>query len=326
MRKYNNPSPTVSIFTLTFNQEKYIGQCIESVIAQDYSDWEMIIIDDGSTDNTWTVVQNYASSDNRIKAFRRDNKGIFAMAEAYNWMLDESTGSLIAILDGDDMWPPNKLSLQTPYHLEHGFEFTFGVCVTIEALTKHPTGVVPAESDRNRISSIEKTGNLFQEYLRGSFPISAVTCMINRKCLVKTNGFIQPDYLPTTDYPTWVSIFATGCKAHFIKHELGLWRVQAGQTTWKRAREMALNMLRFSQEFSNSTGSILVMSAGRKNFISDSLYRHAIYNLNQGKKQEVQIALRELVKFKGYRYLIKFTAALSLRFARQVISTILSRR
>lgn len=309
-------NPVVSIFTLTFNQEAYVGQCIESVLAQEYTNWEMIILDDGSTDNTWGIIQGYTIRDGRIKSQRRDNKGIFAMAEAYNLMLSQSSGELIAILDGDDLWPSNKLSTQTVFHFNQGFDFTFGVCVTIEANTLKLSGIIPSKGDRSRIGLIEAKGGLSNEYLRGSFPISAVTCMIHRSYLIKINGFTQPIYLPTTDYPTWVNVLATDCKAHFIDLELGFWRIQAGQTTWKRAREMALGMLRYSQEFAGETNETAVMSTGRQNFISDSLYRHALYNLNQRNFNEVRIALSGLVKFKGYRYIFKFVAALCIRIAR----------
>lgn len=308
-------APLVSVFTLTFNQELYIGECIESVQAQDYGHWEMMIVDDGSTDDTWNIVQGYASRDGRIRAYRRDNKGLLAMAEAYNLMLRESSGALVAILDGDDLWPPYKLSTQTVYHYNQGFDFTFGICGSVQA-GERTSDVFPSVNDRDRIVLIENMGIFAEEYLRGSFPISAVTCMINRSCLLKIGGFIQPDYLLTTDYPTWVTAFSRGCKPHFVDAELGFWRIQVGQTTWKRAREMALGTLRYSQEFAGNVNEQTVMSAGRRNFISDSLYRHAIYSLNQKDYAGVKTALSELIKYKGYRSIARFAAALGVRLLR----------
>lgn len=316
----------VSIFTLTYNQEAYISQCIDSVLAQKFTDWEMIILDDGSTDATWTLIQRYMARDERIKGHRRTNKGIFGLAEAYNWMLEQSSGTFIAILDGDDFWSSNKLSSQVVYHLRHGFNFTFGRCITVSADTNEPLGAIPNKADGARITIIENKGDLSSEYLHGSFPISAVTCMIDRSYLVKIKGFTQPHYLPTTDYPTWVNILKTDCKTHFIDAELGFWRIQAGQTTWKRAREMAIGMLQYAKETANGLNDEAVMSAGRRNFISDSLYRHAIYNLNQKNIAEVKVALNDLIKFKGYRHIFKFIATVSVRTTRTSWLKIIKRK
>lgn len=317
MPELNQNAHLVSIFTLTFNQESYIGPCIESVLAQAYKNWEMVIVDDGSTDDTWSIIQKYALRDGRIKPYRRDNKGIFAMAEAYNWMLDQSSGGTIAILDGDDLWAPDKLARQTAYHFYQGFEFTFGLCVLFEVASQKRIGVVPSKNDSDRIVAIEDRESFGKEYLRGSFPIFAVTCMINRSCLIKAGGFIQPPYLPTTDYPTWTRVLTSSCRAHFINAELGFWRIQVGQTTWKRAREMALGTLRYALEFSGETDETALISPERKRFISDSLYRYAICSLNERNASGVRIALVELIKFKGYHHIFRFIAVLCVRFLRK---------
>ena len=104
--------PLVSIITPTYNHEKYIAECIISVQNQIYSNWEMIIVDDGSTDRTYEIAKELASNDSRIKVFTQENKGIFKLAETYNLALQKSVGSLIAVLEGDDVWLPKKLVLQ----------------------------------------------------------------------------------------------------------------------------------------------------------------------------------------------------------------------
>ncbi|PYE55642.1 glycosyltransferase family 2 protein [Deinococcus yavapaiensis] len=309
----------VSIFTVTYNQEAYIGPCIESVLRQTYSNWEMIIVDDGSTDRTWDVVQQYARADTRIKPHRRENKGIFALADAYNWMMDHSDGAIIAILDGDDLWREDKLAVQTRYHLEEKYEFTFGVCKTVSGNGESDLGMIPNASDRKAIAEFERSNRLGQEYLRGSFPISAVTCMVTRSSLENVQGFKQPSYLPTTDYPTWVYVLAHQPKAHFIEQELGTWRLQAGQTTWKRAKEMALGALRFSKEFVGTENDAMVMSANRRNFISDSLYRHAIYNLSQREYGEVWATFLDLARMQAGRQLFRLTSVALVRALRRVL-------
>src|SRR5215472_14297167 len=116
--------PLVSIITPAFNHERFIGPCIESVLGQTYQSWEQIIIDDGSTDRTAEIVRSY--SDRRIKYFHQDNKGIGALAETYNCALQLSKGALIAILEGDDLWPTEKLSELVPSFRDSSIILAFG--------------------------------------------------------------------------------------------------------------------------------------------------------------------------------------------------------
>src|SRR5947207_2132870 len=88
------PSFASSIVTPTYNHERFIGACIESVLAQSYTNWEMIIVDDGSTDNTWNILQYYTKIDARIRPFHQENKGIWCLAETYNFALQHSRGEM----------------------------------------------------------------------------------------------------------------------------------------------------------------------------------------------------------------------------------------
>lgn len=100
--------PKVSVIIPAFNCEKYIGQTIESVLSQTYRDFELIVVDDGSTDNTKEVVKDYLR-DKRIKYIYQNNSGISA---ARNNGFAKSYGEYIAFLDSDDLWYPNKLEEQ----------------------------------------------------------------------------------------------------------------------------------------------------------------------------------------------------------------------
>ena len=98
--------PTVSVITVTYNQSSFIGKCIESVLAQTSPDWEQIILDDGSTDATAETVEQYCLKDARITFVQHEHVGIYRMSELYNMGLAASEGKLIAVLEGDDYWPP----------------------------------------------------------------------------------------------------------------------------------------------------------------------------------------------------------------------------
>jgi glycosyltransferase involved in cell wall biosynthesis len=99
----------VSVIMPAYNVAGYIGAAIGSVQAQTVADWELLVVDDGSTDSTPDVVQESASRDPRIRLLRRSNGGI---AAARNTALRVSTGEFLAILDGDDLWAPRYLAAQ----------------------------------------------------------------------------------------------------------------------------------------------------------------------------------------------------------------------
>src|SRR5207245_2442552 len=102
--------PLVSVITPTYNHSRFISRCAASVLEQSYPRWEQFIVDDGSTDSTPDIVA--AFSDERVHYIRREHKGLAGLAEAYNTALKASNGEIVAILEGDDSWPRQKLETQ----------------------------------------------------------------------------------------------------------------------------------------------------------------------------------------------------------------------
>ena len=103
----------VSIITPSFNSSKFINETIESVQAQSFTDWEMIIIDDASTDESVKVIESYSISDSRIKLIKLFNN--VGAGEARNKGLEVAAGKYIAFLDSDDRWSFNKLEKQIEF-------------------------------------------------------------------------------------------------------------------------------------------------------------------------------------------------------------------
>ena len=103
--------PLVSVITPCYNGEKYLHDCIQSVLSQSFIDWELIIIDDGSTDNSISVIQYYCNIDRRIKCFSmKEPSGSPSIPR--NIGIDQATGQYLAFLDCDDIWYPTKLEEQ----------------------------------------------------------------------------------------------------------------------------------------------------------------------------------------------------------------------
>ena len=113
----------VSIITPTFNAEKYIRETLHSVVNQSYQNWEMILIDDASTDQTVKVINDFAEKDVRFKLLKLSKN--CGNGFARNAALEKATGKYIAFLDADDLWFPLKLEKQIqflkqkiPLHIE----------------------------------------------------------------------------------------------------------------------------------------------------------------------------------------------------------------
>lgn len=103
----------VSIITPSWNSEKYIEKTIESVQKQTYMNWEMIVVDDCSTDRTVEIVEKISEEDPRVRIIRQEVNG--GAAKARNRSLCEATGRYIAYLDADDIWKPTKLEKQVEF-------------------------------------------------------------------------------------------------------------------------------------------------------------------------------------------------------------------
>ena len=113
--------PKVSVVIITYNRARFLPEAIESVIAQSFTDWELIVVDDASTDNTKGVVEKYSSVDSRIKYYR--NPENLNISKSRNRGIELSKGKYIAVLDSDDIWCDiEKLKLQYSFlesNLDH---------------------------------------------------------------------------------------------------------------------------------------------------------------------------------------------------------------
>ncbi|MCV2485648.1 glycosyltransferase [Flavobacterium sp. SH_e] len=120
----------VSILTPTFNTEKFIRLTIESAQNQTYTNWEMILVDDASTDNTVAIIEEFVKNDSRIKLFKLpENRG---NGFARNAALEKATGKYIAYLDADDLWFPEKLEKQIQFLKANNLHFTFSFYDSID--------------------------------------------------------------------------------------------------------------------------------------------------------------------------------------------------
>jgi glycosyltransferase involved in cell wall biosynthesis len=246
--------PLVSIITPTYNHQSYIGACIESVLGQTFSEWEQIIIDDGSTDATLKIVDTYR--DNRIRYFRQDNVGIGSLAVTYNRALSLSRGGLVAILEGDDIWNARKLELQVPVFRDEGVVLSYGRAGEVD---EHGRIVGELETmlatTGLRRPSLEVLNNSPPGAILGTLVISnfipSCTVMLRRRALVSIGGFRQQPYTPYVDYPTWLLMAFEG-KFSRVDAVMGYWRTHQSQYTSSRTVELAESASHLIRDFYES--------------------------------------------------------------------------
>lgn len=113
----------VSVITPSYNSAKYIASTIESVIFQSFQEWELLVIDDCSTDNSIDIINSYRQNDSRIKLIKLTENGGAAVAR--NKGIEAARGRYIAFLDSDDTWHPSKLEKQIDFMLVNNYSFTY---------------------------------------------------------------------------------------------------------------------------------------------------------------------------------------------------------
>ena len=124
----------ISIITPSYNSAKFISQTIDSILAQTYQNWEMLIVDDCSTDNSNDIINEYIEKDSRIKLIKLETNS--GPANARNAGIKEATGEYIAFLDSDDIWLPQKLEKQIKFMSKHKLDITYSSYETIDEQNK----------------------------------------------------------------------------------------------------------------------------------------------------------------------------------------------
>lgn len=214
----------VSIITPSYNSERYIAETIESVLAQTYTNWELLITDDCSKDDTIKIVRRYAGKDPRIKLFALE-KNVGA-ASARNVSLDNASGRYIAFLDSDDTWRPDKLRRQLEFMTENGYAFS---CSDYSTMNHDGT---PTGKTMKMPRSLS-----YRQYLRNT-AIGCLTVVIDRQ---KTGDFRMPVIKTSHDMALWLLIMRRGFKAYALNEDLASYRLLSTSNSakkWKAAKDV----------------------------------------------------------------------------------------
>ncbi|MEH7484641.1 glycosyltransferase family 2 protein [Neobacillus drentensis] len=222
----------VSIITPTYNAARFISETIHSVREQTFTNWEMIIVDDCSLDNTVDIVRKEMVLDSRIKLFElKENRG---PANARNIAITAAKGNYLAFLDSDDLWLPQKLERQLVFMEKNNLAFSY--------------------SDyRIMNENGEKTDIVFRvppklEYksLLKNTMIGTLTVLLDKRKIGVVQMPLQRDC--SEDFGLWLSILSTGVHAYGLNEELAIYRkcvdslssnkLKSAQKTWNTYRKV----------------------------------------------------------------------------------------
>jgi len=195
--------PLVSIVMPVYSRENLVPRAVESVLAQTYSNWEFLVVDDGSNDGTRRVLEGYGE---RLKITTQANAGAYA---ARNLALEQAQGELIAFIDSDDAWYPQRLECQIPLLEKPACGLVYGNA----ALVEYRSGTACALP--------QTFFDLFPPYrgrslktLRQANCIPQSSVLVRRECFEKLGGFSMTS--PTgADYAKWVQI-ARHCEVDYV--------------------------------------------------------------------------------------------------------------
>lgn len=234
----------VSIVTPLYNSVDFISDTIASVVSQTFNDWEMIIVDDCSTDNSVEVIHSFVELDSRIKLIQLSKNSGAAVAR--NKAIEIAQGLYIAFLDSDDLWLPDKLEKQLAFMQANNYPFTYAAYDKIDENGQ----VLGHVGVPNRVS--------YSDLLK-TCSIGCLTAMYDTQYFGKV---YMPNIRKRQDFGLWLELLKRTKYAYGLNETLAQYRVRsdsisanklsAAQYTWRLYRDVEkLNLLKSSYYFSH---------------------------------------------------------------------------
>jgi glycosyltransferase involved in cell wall biosynthesis len=247
--KTNNPdssAPKISIIMAAYNEALEIGGAIESILVQTFTDWELIVIDDGSTDTTVDVIRRYAEKDSRIRLFCNETN--LELSRSLNKGIGLARADMIARADADDINLPERLAKQYAYMQAH------------EDIDVLGTGVYLLDEAGDRVNSYSLPLTHAElkalPFLKIQFFHPSV--MIRRR-FFDTAGLYDPDYPNAEDKEIWLRGLSRGCYYANLPEPLVEYSTGGYVKSWRSILRHARSLLRISRELEIERGYILTL-------------------------------------------------------------------
>ena len=242
------------------NTEKYLPECIESIINQTEINWELIAVDDGSTDNSFEILYDYSSQDSRIKVFKNTGKGII---DALNLAYSKSAGEYITRMDSDDIMQPLKLELLLNKLNEKGRGYLATGCVKYFSENELGDGFLKYEKWLNQLT--KKDSNFTEIYKECVIP--SPCWMISRADFDACGAFNSVVY--PEDYELVFRFYEKSLKVIGVNKEIHFWRDYQTRTSrtddnYKDNRFIELKISKFVELDYDASKELIVWGAGKK--------------------------------------------------------------
>ena len=234
-------SDLVSVILPTYNHSHFLSKAIESVLSQTYTNWELIIIDNYSTDDTELIIKKF--EDSRISHIKVQNGGVIAFSR--NKGIEIAKGTWIAFLDSDDWWTADKLDVCLDY-LKDGFDLVF-----------HDLSIVGSKPPAFR-SKILKGRQLINPITNDLLVNGNIICnssTVLRRSVLQSVGMINEsvEMIASEDYNTWLKISTVTSKFYYIPKNMGFYMVHPGGISKK---DMSISMHFACRDFLHLLNSI----------------------------------------------------------------------
>lgn len=216
--------PEVTIIMPLFNNQKYVSESIESVLNQTFTNFEIIVIDDCSSDNSVEIIEKLANKDRRIKLLSLDTNSGAAIAR--NRGLIESKGRFIAFLDADDLWKTNKLEEQLKFMKKNNYTFS---CTSYDVIDSSGMSL---NKEIYMKSELDYTGFLTNNLLQ------TVGIMIDSRFIQKSL-IKMPNLRRRQDAATWLQILKAGHKCYGMKEVLASYRRVPGSLSSNKIKAVS---------------------------------------------------------------------------------------
>lgn len=214
----------VSIITPTYNSSCFVAETIESIISQTYTNWELLITDDCSTDNTWEILNKYAQKDTRIKIFKLDKNSGAGIAR--NNSIKQASGRYIAFCDSDDLWLPEKLKKQIKFMVDNRCYLSFSSYRCINEKGEF-------------IKSIKAKKILTYNILLRNNYIPCLTAIYDTSGIGK---IFMPEIRKRQDWAFWLKIVKITDYALGIAEPLALYRIRNNSLSYNKFNLLKYNL------------------------------------------------------------------------------------
>ncbi len=220
-------NPKISILTASYNYENYIKETIESVLAQTYQNWEMVIVDDGSKDNSVEVIKKYCAQDSRIKLYQHENAQNKGLSETIQLGIKKATGDWIAFLESDDTFNHDYLEEKVKIAQKYpNVDFIYNdlnlfgdehICQSFEKCH--------IQKQKKILKKCSNPDSLIKLFKKNSAinPVPTFSCVMTKPYLLANLNFNSPNK-PSLDWFLWLQI-AQNTTFYFIDKKLTNWRM-----------------------------------------------------------------------------------------------------